>query len=71
MLVKLIDSRDWLSVQVHPNDKYSAGMNNDYGKTECWYIIDADEKAEIIYGTTVKSIEDIKMYIQNNEWESS
>ncbi len=50
LLIKLIDACDKLSVQVHPNDDYAAKIENDRGKTEMWYIVEADEGAEIIYG---------------------
>ena len=50
LLVKLIDAADRLSVQVHPDDSYAAYVENDRGKTEMWYIVDADEDAEIICG---------------------
>lgn len=50
LLVKLIDACDRLSVQVHPDDRYAAEKENDRGKTEMWYIVDADPGAEIIYG---------------------
>lgn len=50
LLVKLIDARDKLSVQVHPDDAYAKRVENDRGKTEMWYIVEADEGAEIIYG---------------------
>ena len=50
LLVKLIDATDRLSVQVHPDDAYAARVENDRGKTEMWYILDADEDAEIICG---------------------
>ena len=50
LLVKFIDAADRLSVQVHPNDAYAACVENDRGKTEMWYIVDADEDAEIICG---------------------
>jgi len=50
LLVKLIDAADRLSVQVHPDDDYAARVENDRGKTEMWYIVDADEDAEIICG---------------------
>ena len=52
LLIKLIDAADRLSVQVHPNDDYAARVENDRGKTEMWYIVDADEDAEIICGLT-------------------
>ena len=50
LLVKFIDAADRLSVQVHPDDSYAARVENDRGKTEMWYIVDADENAEIICG---------------------
>ena len=50
ILIKLIDAKDDLSVQVHPSDEYALKNENQYGKTEAWYIIDCDEGAEIIYG---------------------
>lgn len=50
LLIKFIDAADRLSVQVHPDDSYAARMENDRGKTEMWYIIDADEDAQIICG---------------------
>ncbi len=50
LLIKLIDAADRLSVQVHPDDSYAARVENDRGKTEMWYIVDADEDAEIICG---------------------
>ena len=39
-----------LSVQVHPDDEYALKHEGEYGKTECWYILDAQPGAEIIYG---------------------
>ena len=50
LLIKLIDATDRLSVQVHPDDDYAARVEHDRGKTEMWYIVEADEGAEIIYG---------------------
>lgn len=50
ILIKLIDARDNLSVQVHPDDDYAMRVEGEYGKTEAWYIMDCDEGAEIIYG---------------------
>lgn len=52
LLIKFIDAADRLSVQVHPDDSYAARVENDRGKTEMWYIVDADEDAEIICGLT-------------------
>ncbi len=50
LLIKLIDAADRLSVQVHPDDSYAARVENDRGKTEMWYIVDAEPNAEIICG---------------------
>ncbi len=50
LLLKLIDARDRLSIQVHPADDYALPHENELGKTEMWYILEADEGAEIIYG---------------------
>ena len=50
LLVKLIDAKENLSVQVHPDDSYAKLHENDSGKTELWYIIKADDGAELVYG---------------------
>ena len=50
MLIKFIDARDDLSVQVHPSDEYALKNENSYGKTELWYVVEADEGAGIYLG---------------------
>lgn len=50
LLLKFIDARDWLSIQVHPDDELARKRNMPNGKTEMWYIIEADENAELIAG---------------------
>lgn len=50
VLIKLIDAKDNLSVQVHPDNEYAMRVEGEYGKTEMWYIVDCDEGAELIYG---------------------
>lgn len=50
VLIKLIDAKDRLSVQVHPDDEYAMSAEGEYGKTEMWYIVDCDDDAELIYG---------------------
>ena len=50
VLIKLIDARDNLSVQVHPDDGYAMRVEGEYGKTEVWYVVDCDDDAELIYG---------------------
>ena len=48
--VKFIDAKKDLSVQVHPDDDYARLHEHQNGKTELWYIVDADEGASLIYG---------------------
>lgn len=50
ILIKLIDAKDNLSVQVHPNNEYAQRVEGEYGKTEMWYIVDCDKGAELLYG---------------------
>ena len=50
ILVKFIDANDYLSIQVHPDDELAARRNIGSGKTEMWYILDADPGAELISG---------------------
>ncbi len=51
ILIKLIDARENLSVQVHPDDTYAAAQEKgDLGKTEMWYVLDAVKDASLIYG---------------------
>ncbi len=54
ILVKFIDAAEWLSIQVHPDDELAAKRNIGYGKSEMWYIIDADPGAELISGFSQK-----------------
>ena len=49
-LIKLIDAMSDLSVQVHPSDEYALKNEGQFGKTEMWYILDAEEGAGIYYG---------------------
>ena len=50
VLIKIIDARDRLSVQVHPGDEYARRVENENGKTEAWFVLSADDGAELIYG---------------------
>lgn len=51
VLIKFIDAKEDLSVQVHPDDDYAAeNENGSLGKTEMWYVVDAEEGAQIAYG---------------------
>ncbi|MCM1487815.1 MAG: class I mannose-6-phosphate isomerase [Firmicutes bacterium] len=62
ILIKLIDAKDNLSVQVHPNNDYALRVEGEYGKTEMWYIVDCDPGAELLYG--------FKHNISKEEFES-
>lgn len=51
ILTKIIDARDALSVQVHPDDAYAQRVEHERnGKTECWYVLDAQRGAELVLG---------------------
>lgn len=50
ILIKLIDAKENLSVQVHPDNEYALSVEGEYGKTEMWYIVDCDPGAELLYG---------------------
>lgn len=67
ILIKLIDAKKDLSVQVHPDNDYALRVEGEYGKTECWYILDCDEGAELIYGFKQKiTQEEFKQRIADN-----
>ncbi|MCM1054103.1 MAG: class I mannose-6-phosphate isomerase [Bacteroides sp.] len=67
ILIKLIDAKDNLSVQVHPNNEYALRVEGEYGKTEMWYIVDCDEGAELLYGFKNNiSKEEFKRRIKDN-----
>ncbi|WP_242258403.1 mannose-6-phosphate isomerase, class I [Streptococcus thoraltensis] len=69
LLTKILDANDWLSVQVHPDDEYAMIHEGELGKTECWYILSAEEGAEIIYGHNAKSKEELAQMIESGDWE--
>ena len=50
ILIKLIDAKDRLSVQVHPDNTYALENEGEYGKTEMWYVVDCEDGAELVYG---------------------
>lgn len=70
LLTKILDANDWLSVQVHPDDDYGLEHEGELGKTECWYILAADEEAEIIYGHTAQSKEELAEMIETGQWDN-
>lgn len=65
LLFKFLDAREDLSIQVHPNDELAKKRHNSFGKTEMWYIMQADEDARIIVGFKEKS--NAEEYVKNLE----
>ncbi|MGW9018927.1 mannose-6-phosphate isomerase, class I [Priestia megaterium] len=71
LLIKILDANDDLSVQVHPDDTYAnQHEKGELGKTECWYIIDCDEDAELIFGHHAQSKEMLAEMIEEGNWSS-
>ena len=70
LLIKLISAKDKLSIQVHPDDKFAKEEENQLGKTEAWYVLDAEEGAKLIVGTKNCTKEVFKEAIDNNNLEA-
>ena len=71
IMIKVIQANDTLSVQVHPDDEYSRKYENDNGKTECWYILEAKEDASLICGIKPNMTkESFAKVIENGEIEN-
>ncbi|MCR4947174.1 MAG: mannose-6-phosphate isomerase, class I [Lachnospiraceae bacterium] len=69
LLIKIIDAKDDLSIQVHPDDEYAKiHENGSLGKTECWYILDCDEGGTIVVGHNAKTKEELKDMIEKGRW---
>lgn len=69
LLIKIIDAKEDLSIQVHPDDAYAAvHENGSLGKTECWYVLDCDEGATIIVGHNAASAEEMATMVTENRW---
>lgn len=67
VLIKFIDAKDNLSVQVHPGEEYAVKNENDHGKTEAWFILDAEEDAQLILGFKNEiSKEELRSAIEND-----
>lgn len=69
LLVKFLDSREQLSVQVHPNDDYALKHANELGKTECWYVISAKPGSEIVLGHNARNQEEFEQWVSTGEWD--
>ena len=69
LLIKFIDAKSDLSIQVHPDDDYARVHENSLGKTEAWYILDCSDDAELIYGFNKEiSKEEFENSIKDNSF---
>lgn len=67
ILIKLIDAKDSLSIQVHPNNEYALKNEGQYGKTEMWYVVEAGEGASLYYGFNQEvTKEEMRRRIEDN-----
>ncbi len=67
LLIKFIDAKNNLSIQVHPNDEYALEVEGEHGKTEMWYVLEAEEGAYLYYGFNRDITKDeIKARIESN-----
>ena len=70
VLIKFIDAKQALSIQIHPDDEYAySHENGEKGKTECWYIVDCDEGADIVIGHKAQTKEELKAMIDEGRWD--
>ncbi|MET3697478.1 mannose-6-phosphate isomerase type 1 [Bacillus oleivorans] len=70
LLVKILDANNDLSVQVHPDDHYAREVEGQpYGKTECWYVLNAESDAQIVLGHNAQSRKELEHMMDYGEWE--
>lgn len=70
LLMKIIDAKSDLSIQVHPNDEYARSKEHcPYGKTECWYVLDALPGSTLVVGHNAATREELTSMIENDEWK--
>jgi len=67
LLFKYLDAREDLSIQLHPNDELAKKRHNSFGKTEMWYVMQADTDAKLIVGFKEKSSPEEYIYNLNNK----
>ncbi len=69
LLVKIIDAKDDLSIQVHPDDDYAAEHENgSLGKKECWYVLSAEPSQTIVVGQRAHSREEFAQMVEEGRW---
>ena len=68
--MKIIDAKEDLSIQVHPDDAYAgANENGSLGKTECWYVLDCKEDSALVVGHNAKTKEELTGMIREGKWK--
>lgn len=69
LLIKIIDADGDLSIQVHPDDAYAKEHENgSLGKSECWYVLAAEEGATIVVGQKARSREEFEASVNKGAW---
>ena len=69
LLVKIIDAKADLSIQVHPDDAYAGEHENgSLGKTECWYVLDCPEDGRLVVGHNAQTGEELREMIAQGRW---
>ncbi|WP_419058702.1 type I phosphomannose isomerase catalytic subunit [Enorma massiliensis] len=69
LLVKIIDAKDDLSIQVHPDNDYAAEHENgSLGKKECWYVLSAEPGQTIVVGQRAHSREEFAQMVEEGRW---
>ena len=68
LLSKIIDAKQDLSVQIHPDDEYAKQFDS-YGKTECWYILDTKVNNSVVLGHNAKTKEEFQSMIEQKKWK--
>ena len=71
-MAKIVDAEAPLSIHVHPDDSYAyENEEGQYGKSECWYIIEAEENSEITIGTHATSREAFEKQLNEGTFEEN
>lgn len=70
LLVKIIDAKNDLSVQVHPDDAYAKANEDSLGKTECWYVLQAEEGTKMVMGHHAKTKEEFVKAIHEDDYDN-
>lgn len=70
ILIKIIDAKADLSIQVHPDNDYAAKYENgSLGKKECWYVLDCEPDCDIVIGHNAKTKEELVSMIEERKWK--